>query len=344
MKHISKFVSLYSLVIIAIFIAFYLICNQTYRTIGDHISNAFDAAIISDLNLRAKEANLLLSQGYSRRSATASHYFSEERQNGQTVHEKNETLQTLPNQEKLNLAKQTYLSSKNPVNTAVLDSFFRTELEKQNIDIPVTVSFSNNRTKEISHYPAVPDAFRNRPGISRRLSIRRTTGLHDEITLQGFAEISPATVFRYAPRSFIICSFVGVCAVAGLPVSTIIRRRRKRAVSLSAPETPESLPKTGADLPEPSFSLDPIEQTLIYPGGKIRLTKDMFRLFETVWNSEHHFASYEDISGILYPKVDIHTGKHRLSQAVCGLQKKLGRQELVRIENVSGKGYRILSK
>jgi hypothetical protein len=340
MKHINKAVCLYSLAIIAIAIAFYHICNRTYQTIEELVSDAFDVAVISDLDLREKKAGLFFRQGYHYESGTEPHSFLEKRQKEQTVHKKTDTFQLLSVNEKITVIKQSYLLGQNPIKVSVLDSFFRAELEKRNIAAPITVSCSNNLTKEIICFPIDPDAFRKRSGISRCLMIRRTTGLHDEITLQGFVRVSPATVFRNVPRSFIFL-FIGLCAVTGLLISAILCRKKKRSASLSVPETPEIPPVIDAGPPEPPFSLNPIDQTFSCQGKTIRLTRDMFLLFEAIWNSEQHFASYEDLCKILYPKMDMRTGKHRLFQLLCELRKTLDWQDAVIIENVSRKGYRI---
>ncbi|MDR0743218.1 MAG: winged helix-turn-helix domain-containing protein, partial [Tannerella sp.] len=98
---------------------------------------------------------------------------------------------------------------------------------------------------------------------------------------------------------------------------------------------------------EPSaepFQLDTIERALICQDCKIVLSEETFRLFEYIWNKDSHYASYNDISDYLYGNVEIKIGKSRISQNVKQLRDRLKDLQTVEIENVSGKGYRIILK
>jgi DNA-binding response OmpR family regulator len=160
--------------------------------------------------------------------------------------------------------------------------------------------------------------------------IKRTTGIKGEITLCCFVRITPVMIFSESRWPFLLL-LAGGLIVAGLSVFVVIRRRKRIPDPAHATESPA----------EP-FQLDTIERALICQDCKIVLSEETFRLFEYIWNKDSHYAPYNDISDYLYGSVDIKTGKSRISQTVKQLRDRLKDRQTVKIENVSGKGYRII--
>jgi hypothetical protein len=290
----------------------------------------FDAAILSDLEYRSKEADLFFIHYYDRNVFPDTCRFVENYQNDRKVHEKRETFQTLSDTEKANTVKQTYLLTKNPVRVSMLDSLFCAELRKRGVVARTTVSCSSNITGEtlLHNRRGLEEAhiFEN---IAACTAIKRTTGINGEITLCGFVEITPAMIFGESCWLF-LSLLAGELIVCGLSLYVAIRRRKRIPVPVDA-----------AGPPAGPFQLDSIERTLICQDRKIVLSENTFRLFEFIWNKDAHYASYEELSDYLYGKIDAKTGKSRMSQIVKQLRNHLKDLQTAGIENVSGKGYRI---
>jgi hypothetical protein len=350
MKYVRKTCLFLSMAAFVVLTAYYT-CRRTEQIIFEKIEKTFDAAILFDLEYRSREIKLFFSHHYYEGSSTASFQFIEHREGEQIVHEKGTAYQTLSDTEKATMAKQTYLLTKNPVRVSVLDSIFRVELAKQGIVTQSAVSFFSNMTGETvlhENREGETDIFRD---IAVWAMVKRTAGLEREITLRGFVRITPAMILKESLWPLILL-LTGVLIVLGLPVDFMIRRKKRmsppESVSAAIPAiTPaiEPAADSAADPPPPDpFQLDIINRVLICQGCKIVLTDDMFRLFKHIWEKKDHYALYEDIFHFMYGNVEFEAGKRRITQTVRQLRSRLKSQDVIKIENVSRKGYRILLK
>ncbi|MDR3269624.1 MAG: hypothetical protein LBT83_11245 [Tannerella sp.] len=316
-------------------IAFYHTYDQTRQTLRTKFSGAFDKAVTSEMDRRANEIELYVSISHNDPSSSSDKgHYTHETEEGKTVYGKTDRQKALSDQEKINDAKQTGLLKQNPVHVSLLDSLFRTELEKAGIVAPTEVSYTNNLT----HITLSSAPVDSHSGISFFATAypteKRTLGISEEITLQGFVKITPMTVFRCAPPTFILLLGGGI---VGMLVYVLIFRKRKTSVLPEATESVEDVPAVSAT----PFQLDAIEQTLIYQGSRVPLTSDMFRILNYLWSCENHHAFYKDLSLFLYgDKVDMGTGKKRIVQAVKTLRCRIKNIPVI-IENVAQKGYRI---
>ncbi|MDR1097160.1 MAG: hypothetical protein LBL57_03410 [Tannerella sp.] len=337
MKYIRE-TSLFFSVAIFVVLSIYYTYRQAEQTIFEKIEETFDVTILSDLEYRSKEINLPFSYHYGGFSAD-SFQFVEHRKDEQIIHKKEAVHHMLSDTEKAAIVKQTYLLAKNPVRVSVLDSIFRVELGKRGVITQTAVTFFNRMIEETLLYENRERETEIIKDMAVYVTVKRTTGIYGEITLLGFARVTPAMVFRES-RWLFISLLTGELIVSGLLAYFVMRRRKRiaRQVSVSEP-VPASDPP-----PSESFQLNAIEHVLICQDGKIQLTEEMFRLFEYIWNKDPHFASYSDISDFMYKNVSIKTGKERMMQTVKQLRIRLKSQNVVKIENVSGKGYRIVLK
>jgi hypothetical protein len=334
------------------FIVLIVVCNYTYnrtrQALCDKFSEAFDKAIALELDKRTKGIDMYFSINYANSSASAdANHFTLETEKGTSTYEKKDEDQTFSDAEKITNATQSYLLAKNPVRVSLLDSMFCSELEKQGIVDPAIVSYTNHITNLTQYSKIVHDTTDHRAGISYYAlaypTERRTQGLLDEITLQGFVKVSLATILRDAPLTLIF-SLTGGIMLAVLLIYTLIARKRKTSVLPAETESAEEISATLADSHAEFFRLDANKRALICPEKKaIMLSEDMFRLFEYLWNCENRYASYENISSYLYGNVDINIGKKRIMQIVKSLRNRFkGRNVMLTIENTSHRGYRIV--
>jgi DNA-binding winged helix-turn-helix (wHTH) protein len=352
MKQISKFITFFLMGFTAISILCYHTYDQTRQTLRTKFSGAFDKAITLDMDQRTNETKMIFysypgsiaeieepSSGGNTDTTSSSGkddlFIVETGEGKPTVYEKTDRHKTLTEEEKVNNIKQTYLLKQNPVRVSLLDSLFRTELEKVGIVAPTQVLYTNNHTHVTQHNDVADGHSGTSFYATAYATEKRMLGILDDISLQGFVKVEPMTVFRYAPLPFILLLAGGITIVGMLYV--LIFRKRKTSVFPEATESVEDVPATLAA----PFQLDAIEQTLIYPGGRVPLTSDMFRLLDYLWNCENHHAFYKDLSLFLYgDNVDMETGKKRIMQIVKYLRRRI-KNIPVNIENVAQKGYRI---
>jgi hypothetical protein len=304
---------------------FYSTLNQTRQTLCEKFAGAFDAAITLDGEKRANDIQLYLSQGHEA-SATPSDtaHYTEKTEKGETVYEKNDNHAELSLAEKINNFRQTALMEVNPIRLPVLDSIFRAGLGKQGIVAYTFVAYYNPVTHETTHNDTTDYMAGNRSGnflSSFYPTEKRTCGVRNEFTLQGYVKVTPLTVFRYALLPFVLL-LAGVLAFAGWLVYLLIMRRRA--------------------FTEPW--LDAAEKTFFCRGKTFLLSGDQFRLFECIWSSEEHNAPYKKISFALYGELDIEAGKDRMAHTIKSLRNVFKGQHTVVIENEAQKGYRIRCK
>jgi hypothetical protein len=327
MNQISKYIIFFLSGIAVVSILFYYTYSQTRQILREKFSVAFDQAILLDMEQRSEGVPMVF---FSDSSATSDeNHFTVETEQGKTVYEKSERHKSLTRSEKTSYALQSYLQMENPVRVSQLDSLFRTELENVGIVAPTVVSYTDNQTG-ITRHNDVSSSHAGNAFYATALSTeRRTVGIFDEISLQGFVKVKPMTVCRHVPLPFIL--LLAAVTIAGLPVYVLLFRKGKTSLF------------SGETKPKGPFRLETFERAFSYPGGSVKLTGDMtFRLFACVWNGNNHFASYEDIALSLYGKgVDTGTGKRRMTQTVKTLRGQLKKCP-VEIENVELQGYRIV--
>ncbi|MDR1341521.1 MAG: hypothetical protein LBK58_15940, partial [Prevotellaceae bacterium] len=301
--------------------------------IFEKIEETFDATILSDLEYRSKEFKLSYLHHYEGFS-TDSFQFVEHRKDRQIIHKKEAIHHMLSDMEKAVMVKQTFLLAKKPVCVSMLDSIFRVELGKRGFVTQTAITFFNRMTGETLLYENRERETEIIKDMAVYVTVKRTTGIYGEITLRGFARITPAMIWRESRWLFILL-LTGEAFVFGLLVYFVMWQRKRIAppVSVSAIDPSPSEP----------FQLDALEHVFICRDCKISLTEDTFHLFEYIWNKDSHYASYSDISGFLYKNVDIKTGKTRIAQTIKQLRLRLENQSVVKIENMPGKGYRIVT-
>jgi hypothetical protein len=329
MKRIGKFIIFFLMGVTVMSVTFYYTCDQTRQILREKFSRAFDRAIIVDMEQRAGGTPMFFFSHPDSSASFDENYFTLETEKGKTVHEKTDRHKMLTGMEKMNNVTQSYLLGKNPVCVSLLDSLFRVELKKEGIVAPTMISYTNNKTKVIQHNDFTNSHSGNSFYATVHPTERRTLGIFDEISLQGFVKVNPMTVIRYASPPFILLLAGGI--IIGLLVYVHIFRKEKASVL------------SGETEPVEPFRLDVFERTFFYPGGSVKLMGNMaFRMFACMWNNDNHFASYEDISLSLYGKgVDADTRKSRMAQTIKTLRGQL-KTVPVTIENKELRGYRII--
>ena len=335
MRHYNYVIVFSGLIILMLGVALSYAYRQTCRMIDEKCADAFDQAIAQDMDQRMREAGLSLSQKFVPDTSVKNAHFEVEDASGQTVHKKTEKHKSLREMEKLSMLKQSYLQKKNPVRVSVLDSLFRMELKKRNIVAPSCVTYTqSDRNESVS---SGQTAFSNI--YHSACMTERTIGIHEEIQLQGVAGISPGLILGEAPGLFLL-PVAGLLALSVLLIYSVRKRQQRRKAHASAGVDVEEAPEQPVEQPVEQPILDRERFMVVFRGVSMQLSKMTFQLFEFIWESSNHYASYEDICSELYGKNgSIEQKKTRLKQLVKRLRDNM---KGITFENLPQKGYRIL--
>jgi len=308
------YIIVYKVFLIALAVVFIVLYRQQKQSVENKCIIAFDSTIASELNQRVKEMPFHYFPSVRNTNMDTCNHFIVKDQTGITVHKKTEKQNSLSVSEKMEMLQQTTLLTHNPLNLSVLDSIFRNKLSEYQIVINTCVSYSlNNEEKDV--YSQVT-SFDKKAAFM----IERHFGISDEITLRGLALIPFGLILRQ-----IIPWIIGIALVVVLITIWLFYKLLHKKYTV--------------------LRFDKTSLTIQYGDKTIQLTKELFRLFEFIFNKELHQATYEDIIVNLYEKnLSAEIGKTRIAQSIKLLRSRMlpEFQDKVIIENIPGSGYKIV--
>jgi hypothetical protein len=298
------------------------------QTISQKLLLAFEQAVEMDRDKRFKECNIPYIFRFDPNEQTDQITLYDD--STHIIIDKGEELQSQSSIVKINNAHQTYLFKRNPIRVAVLDSLWRVELSKQGLLLPTLVAYTNVNTGETNV---------SRPDIllfaSANATDKKVIGVLGEITLQGFAKITPLFVVKQSAALFIllISGWILACLLS-LFIAYHITRNAK---------TPESL----KPLEEDSTNIiqwDPVGKYIIYNDIKIGLSSKvkLGQCFHLLWEYRETIVSYEILIDALYGKIEKEGGKVRLTQTISNLREIIQPIPIMEIGNIANCGYKLM--
>jgi DNA-binding winged helix-turn-helix (wHTH) protein len=291
-------------------------------------SDCFSEAVNEDRIFRLREANIPIYANLSPED-TASQ-MTIEREGFSTIYkEKTDSIRQLSNTTILNHTTQTILLHKNPIHVNMLDSLFRTELQKENIKAQTVIQYTDNTTNKTyySHGDSLP-----RKGFERLPEV--IAGIDGEITLRASVKLSPAGIIRNAAPAMGGITFIWVILMSVLIYFTL-----KKENVATATEQPERNRGQSID----NLYLDADRDCLIYNQKEIHLTEQYIQFLSVLLNNPDHFASYEELIKKMHGEIGEKAGKERLSQLVRQMRTKVFVYiPEVELKNVNRRGYKVV--
>ena len=279
---------------------------------------------------------------------------------GQTLHIKKDSAESLTTQEKDFLADQYYLSLKNPVKIEKLDSLFRLKLKENGFNFETAVSLYDNETAKKTFYGQEDVKV-----LHDYLRLTYKVDIRDVILLEGYVKGGWLENLLWGKGFYILLFLI----LFGGVVILALEKRRLKYLMQFVPENeqlreiPLTLPiefvqdvGVAAELVEehtqPKLNLQPTvldifldeeKHTLVYADEEILLAPKVFDLFYQLAQGKDCFQSYELLYQSLWSDAGSADKKH-LEQLVIRLREKLKDIPQLRIETIRGSGYQIKGK
>jgi DNA-binding winged helix-turn-helix (wHTH) protein len=293
-------------------------------------NDCFSEVVNKDRDFRLRETNMPVYFGIVPKD-TASQVTIEREGHPIIYKEKTDSIRQLSNTTIQNHTIQTMLLYENPIHVNTLDSLFRTELRKENIDAQTAIQYTDNTTNKTyySNSDSLPQKHFNR--LSEVM-----VGIDGEITLQAFVKLSPVGIVHNATSSMGGITFIWLILMS-IFVYFALKKEKVVVVTKQSKRNQVQLID--------NLYLKADRDCLIYNQKEIRLTELYTQFLSILFNSPDYFVGYEDLIEELYGTIEKESGKERLSQ----LAKRI-RMEIfmfipeIELENVPRKGYTVRIK
>lgn len=320
------------------------------------VTDIWKRTLWEDCTNRMSESNVKKIQTFS--STISSDIKIEDE--GQTLHVKKDSTESLTTDEGDFLADQYYLSQKNPVKIEKLDSLFRIKLKESGCNFKTAVSFYDNETAKKTFYGQEDVKV-----LHDYLRLTYKVDIRDVILLEGYVKGGWLENLLWGKGYYILLSLI----IFGALVLLVLEKRRLKSLMQFVPEnqiireTPLVLPieavQRDVELvtdpvevhtqPELNFHpttlvifLDEKKHTLIYADKEISLARKVFSLFYLLAKGKDYFQSYDFLLQNLWSDEESVDKKH-LEQLVIRLRKDLKGIPLS-IYTIRGSGYQIKGK
>ncbi len=317
---LSPVVIIMTILVITVFV-FYVLYNETQKNCLDELNLSFTSAVHQEKEIRLNRGHLNFSHS---NSDTSEHQIVVQQENETTVLEKPDVVKKMTFDEKQNHADQSYLFyKKRHISLHILDSIFRVELSRYNIFARTAVVYTD-QINHATYYSSADSLFYASAWRTPLL----TLGIRSEITLQGFARLSLFNVIRKDPKRFAIV-FMAWAIITGVFLFFTLQNKNTT---------------TGQSIENQSqiIVLDADKLLIVYRSSEIKLTEQLFQLFEFLWNQPGHYACYQELAHLLFEDSGVVKMGNRRAQAFRRLRKELQDIPELEIENIPQKGYRIL--
>ncbi len=314
---------------------FHTLYSEAKKNCSDKLNSTFISAIHQEKEKRMDRDHLFFVHG---KSDASPDQIIIQQENETTVLEKPDSIKQLTFHEKQNHAEHTCLFLTNRlVNIHILDSIWHTELQKHQLSVQTAILYKDNINQNTRYsnedFTFYTSAWRT-PAI--------TLGLRGEVTFQGFARLTLLSIVSKDSKRFVAVLIVWIVATGSFLLFMLYRKKRVHSPNPASETT--GYPVKNQCLIMEHVLLDKDEYLVICDQTEIKLTRQMFQLFELLWNQPGHYASYQEINCLLFGKDDIEKVENRRAKAINRLRKELGSMSKLEIENVLFKGYKILLK
>ncbi|MDR0749068.1 MAG: hypothetical protein LBF62_05810 [Tannerellaceae bacterium] len=243
--------------------------------------------------------------------------------------ERTDSIKQLSDEIKQNHMTQTVLLHENPINVNTLDSLFRTELRKKNIEAQTIVQYTDNTTNTTyySNSDSLPRKYFNPlPEV--------VAGSNGEITLRTFVKLSPFGIVHHAASTIGGITFIWLILMSVITYFTL--KKEKEAAVIEKTE------RHRVQLTD-NIYLEAGRNCLIYNQKEIELTGLYTRFLSVLFNSPDYFAGYEELTKELYGEIGIDAGKERLSQLAKRIRTEIFMPiREIELKNVPRKGYIVI--
>lgn len=365
MKNGSSYWLIGILVVLLIFIngGYWYSCN-----VRTQVTEIWKQTLWEDRTNRMREANVKKIHVFTPTASPEIKIITE----GQTLHFKKDSTESLTADEGDFLADQHYLSLKNPVKLEKLDSLFQLKLRENGLEYKTAVSLYNNDTDKKIFYGQEDVKV-----LHDYLKLTYKVDIQDIILLEGYVKGGWIESLVWGTSYYIVLSIV--LLIVGI---LIVKRRQNNKSSkspdpfvsgneqpmetapalpveqkvelLTEPET-ERVAEPEVESLEDSLELpllppenvvwyDERRCSLIYGDQTIQLAPRVFELFYALLQGKDYFQSYESLYQILGDEKNA-VDKKTLEQLLFRLRKDLNLTiPVLSIETIRAKGYQIKGK
>ncbi|WP_289004198.1 helix-turn-helix domain-containing protein [Parabacteroides sp.] len=245
--------------------------------------------VVQDGEVRIKEAGINYSSGYMPLSDTSVVTIQSEGKIDKVG--ENESVKCEQAEiQKDSRVKQTFLLSKNPINVIVLDSLFQSVLKENGLNLQTALVYTANGHTE---YSCVDSTFYVRFTALAPV----TTGIRDEIVIQGYVDI-PLNYVSNREKVYLIILAVAFILVLILLVAIWRNKKLEKIIF----EPVQKITRTRTQI-KASLFFDR-EKGILYFNDDIQvsLINYKLKLFVLLLDSPGHFQTSEEIKKIVWGK------------------------------------------
>ncbi len=309
-------------------LVFYALYTETKKNCLDKLEHSFTSAIHQEKEKRMDRGHLFFSHDVS---DTPVDQIIIQQEKDTIVLKKPDAIKDMIIDGKRTHADHSYLFFKKKfVDLHRLDSILQIELQKHNILAQTAIAYTDHINDTTCYSSDDSSLYRSTwctPPI--------TLGIRGEITLQGFARPKVLSIIGKDSKSFAIVFIAWVITTGMILFFTFLNKKR---VPVTVQLTGNQCQITGDIL------LDADQRLIVYHGSEIKLTKQLFTLFESLWTRPDHYASYEYLAYTLFESKDLAKVENRLAKSVHRLREVIQDIPELEIDNMPNQGYRILFK
>lgn len=267
---------------------FVLAIFQSRQSVLKEVQFWFMEVVIQDGESRIRETGSRYSSGYKSLSDSSVISIHSEKEINKV--EGSEALKRQQAEAEKELrVKQTYLSYKNPIKVAMLDSLFKSALEKNDFSLKTALTYTVGGSTE---YSCKDSTFYLR---STALS-PVITGIKDEIVLQGYVNI-PFAYVANKDRTYLIILAVAFCLALILLVAIWRSKKLEKVVFEPVQEITRTQIKDNLFFDR--------ERGILYFNDSIQVSFGNYKLtlFILLLDSPEHFLFTEDLKEKVWGKI-----------------------------------------
>ena len=278
-------------IISAIGYAVIFLNTNKQQNVLSEINALFDLSIREDKALRMESPHMSIYQGYSNNKKEP-FILADAKTNIDTlgVKKANEFLNRSLN-DKIYRIEHNYLQHKNPIKVHILDSLFKTKLQKNNISLQIEIQYIAN--KDTAYSTEKQDFYASAFPLEKI-----TTGVNNQIELQAFVK----TPFYYRNSNLIatILALIFCLSTAGL-VLLFVRKKEKTAIVNKTDTFSLELPISVKQITSTLF-FDEEKHEIIYNGEYFSIGTPRVLILILMMKDNNYFVHTDTIKSNLWPK------------------------------------------
>ena len=280
-------------IISAIGYAVIILTTNKQQNVLSEINTLFDLSIREDQDLRMESPRISIYQGYDNDKKDP-FILVDAKTNIDTLGiKKADEIQNRSLNDKNYRADHSYLQYKNPIKVHILDSLFKTKLQKNNISLQIEIQYITN--KDTAYSTKKQDFYASASPLEKI-----TTGMNNQIELQVFVK----TPFYYRNSNLIatILALIFFLSTAGL-VLLFVRKKEKTAIVNKTDTLPLSLelPISVKQITSTLF-FDEEKHEIIYNGEHFSIGTPRVLILILMMKDDNYFVYTDTIKTNLWPK------------------------------------------